>query len=124
RPARLHAHANAHLLARTARVDHVQQGHVAAVELDQRKRERMLEWLLRAGLGDPGPGGDHSLIAHLHELAERLTRVGIVLAGRHEHAALGRAYAEDAPVTQTLEERTQNRAQAALEGVLQRERSS
>src|SRR6266540_4406786 len=111
-PARGHAHARRHLVG-AARVDHVQERGVGAVEADQRERKGVVERVLAGRRGDPCPRLDHAARSDLGEAGrvERVTRRRVPLERRGEHTPVAGLDPEQSPVTQAREERPDDRAE-------------
>src|SRR5207248_11800815 len=72
-------------------------------------RERLVEGLAGAGIGDPRPRCDRAGLADVDELTEGLAGVRVVLGGRHDHLAVRALDALDAVLAETGEEALDDR---------------
>ena len=79
-------------------------GGVGPVELDQRPRERAVQWLALERLGLPGPGHHGSDAAHRYDFGQCLVGDWVVLGRRHVHPTVRTAHADNAALAQGGEE--------------------
>ena len=102
-PVHVHPGTGAYRVGR-AGVDSVEQRGVGPVELDQRPRERAVQWLALERLGLPGPGHHGSDAAHRYDFGQFLIGDWVVLGGRHVHPTVRTAHADNAALAQGSEE--------------------
>src|SRR5689334_6388084 len=94
---------------RRAAVERVQQRRVGAVELHQRPRERTVERVRAQRLGHPGCVLDDTFGSDVDDLRERVAVLGVVFERWYQHLSARGAHADDVPVAQRGEERTDHR---------------